>query len=190
MAKAMVDFSDADKGGARVRVKEGDYRVKCTDVKLGESKSSGNSMLTWTFVGTEGKLKGKEIKDYTVLTKEAAWKLKKVFEAFGIEIPTKKLDIVPLLKKVKGVVIGVTLTDDEYEKDDGKTTISSKISDYMSEDVLDGSDADEDDDDEPKEKKKKKSKDSKGGKEKGKKKKGKKKSDDDDEIEDLDLDEL
>ena len=175
MAKSglVVDFEGVESGGGRVRVPEGDYKIKLVDVKVGTAKSSGKTMLIWEFEIAEGKYKGKKFKDYTTLNVEARWKLKKVLEAFGIDVPQSKLDLAPLLKKLKGKVTGATITDEEYE---GK--MSSKITDYLDPDALNEDDDDEgDEDEEPKAKKKK-----------GKKKK--KKEDDDDEIEDLDTDEL
>lgn len=190
-----VDFKGVKSGGGRVRVPEGDYRAKVTGCKVGESKSSGNPMITWEFTGTEGELKGKKLKDYTTLTKESLWKLKGLLEALGLKVPPKKLDIAPLLKKAMGKELGLTLTDDEYDN-----KISSKVTDYLSledledsddeddedddsdddEDTDDDSDDDDDEDEEPAPKKKAKTKSKK-------KKKAKSDDDDDDEIEDLDL---
>lgn len=174
-----VDFTgvEAGGGGGSVRVPEGDYRVKVKGVKHGKSKED-NPMLTWEFVGVEGKLKGKKIKDYTVLTESSLWKLMNLFAAMGLKVPSKKVDIAPLLKKALGKELGVTLTDEEY-----KNKMSSKITDYLTlEDLAEADDPGDDDEDEKSSKKGKKGK-------KGKKK-GKKGSDDDDTIEELDLDGL
>ena len=167
MAKGLVvDFKDVESGGGRVRVPEGDYRAKVSGVKAGTSKSSGNSMLTWEFTGTAGRIKGKKLKDYTTLTAESLWKLKGLLEALGLEVPSKKLDLTPLLKKAIGKELGITLGDDEYE---GK--ISSKIQDYITvealEDVEDDDDESENDEDVDDDE-----------------------DDDEDEIDELDLDEL
>lgn len=185
MAKSLVvDFKGVESGGGGgARVPEDDYRVKVSKVEVGESKSSGNTMLIWTFEITKGNHKGKKLKrDYTTLTKESLWKLKALLEAMGLSIPPKKLDLAPLLKKVQDKELGVSVIDEEYEN-----KMQSKISDYIDLETLEGGDDDDDsedsdDEDEAPKKKKKKSKDSKKGK--------KKKSDDDDDIEDLDLDEL
>ncbi len=149
----VIDFTDIDDSGGsgKVRVPEGDYKVKVKAVKFATSQA-GNAMFVWTMVGTEGKLKGKELTEYTPLTKKALWKLRDLLEAAGAKVPTKA-KVKPLLqhcqKNVVGAEIGVTLEDDEYVNDKGKTFISSKISDYISMDDFD-SDADdvEDEDDE------------------------------------------
>lgn len=203
MAKLVVDFKGVESGGSggNPRVPEGDYRAKVKGVKVGTSKASGNTMLIWEFQITEGKHKGKVFKDYTTLTVESRWKLKNLLEALGIRVPDKKVDLTPVLKRIVGKEFGITVTDEEYEKD-GKSKMTSKVSDYLDLETLDESvdddddedeeddddeedeapDDDDDDDDEEEEEK------PKAKKKKGKKKK--KKSDDDDEIEDLDLEGL
>lgn len=160
-----VDFGAIEEGGgSRVRVPEGDYRVKITSVKHAVSQS-GNDMFVWEFRGVDGKLKGKELKDYTTLTTKSLWKLRDLLEAVSGKSPGGKVNMRKLLdycKKQVGKEMGVTLEDDEYTNDKGKTFISSKVSDYVSledlddtapeEDIEDEDDADveddEDDDDE------------------------------------------
>jgi hypothetical protein len=169
MAKLIVDFTDVESGGGRVRVPEGDYRVSVASVKQ-ETAKSGNEMLVWEFEFEGGKAKGKSIRDYTVLQPNALWKLKQLLEALGIDVPSKRIDFIPLMKKLKGKELGITVVDEEYEN-----KISSKVSDYIDLETLSDFDAGDDDEDEaPKAKKKTK----------------KKKSEEDDEIEEIDLDEL
>jgi hypothetical protein len=174
MAKpTVVDFTGVNAGG-RVRVPEGDYRVQVKSVKHDTSKD-GNPMLVWEFEIVDGKHKGKVLKDYTSLSPKALWKLKQVLEAMGVTVPNKRVAL--RLERYAGVQLGVTTVDDEYE---GK--ISSKVGDYINEDVLDDEDEDEEEDEEedvePAPKKSKKSK------------KSKKAAEDEEEIEDLDLDEI
>lgn len=199
MAKLVADFKGVDSGGGRVRIPEGDYRAKVKEVKVGTSKE-GNTMLIWTFEISEGKCKGKSFKDYTTLGANALWKLKGLLETLGVKVPSSKVDLTPVIKKVRGKELGITVQDDEYE---GK--ISSKIADYIDLETLedadteddeeddddddeseDDEDSDDDDDDEEEEEEKPKAKKKKGKK----KKKAKPTDDDDDEIEDLDVDEL
>jgi hypothetical protein len=175
MAKPLaVDFSGVESGGGRVRVPEDDYHVRVATVKQQESKA-GNQMLVWDFEFMDGKAKGKKIRDRTVLTTEALWKLKQLLEAMGIAVPSKRVALD--LRKYIGKELGVTVVDEEYE---GK--MYSKVSDYVSIDVLDSIDTDDEDEDEDEEepapKKAKKSK------------KAKKDEDEDEDIEELDLDEL
>jgi len=189
MAKLPVDFSKADEGGGTIRVPEGDYRAKVTEIKVGTSKA-GNTMLIWTFTLTEGKHKGKKLRDWTTLNVEAAWKLKGLLEALGIKVPAKKLDVTPLIKKAKGKELGLTLTDEEYEK-----KMSSKVSSCLDletlEDIEDEEDEDEDEDEEDEDGDEEEEDEEEEPTRKKKKAKKKKPADDDDEdIEDLDIDEI
>lgn len=178
MAKGLaVDFSGVESGGGRTRIPEGDYKVTVDTVKQAESKA-GNAMLVWDFKISEGKFAGKKLRDRTTLTPESLWKLKQVLEAMGISVPSKQVAL--KLSNYIGKDLGVTVVDDEYE---GR--ISSKVADYVSVDVIDGSDIeeeeeDEDEEEEPAPKKAKK----------GKKKKAAPVEEEEDEIEELDLDEM
>jgi Protein of unknown function (DUF669) len=181
MAKpTVVDFTNVTAGG-RVRIPEGDYRVAVKSVKHDTSKA-GDPMLVWEFELVEGKHKGKVLKDYTSLTPKALWKLKGLLEAMGITVPNKRVAL--RLEKYAGVQLGITAIDDEYE---GK--ISSKVGDYISEDVLDADDEEEDEDLEDEEDEEEEEEEPEPPK-KSKKSKKSKKVEDDEEIEDLDLDEI
>lgn len=136
-----IDFSKVKDGG-RVRVPEGDYVVKVKAVKQ-ETSQSGNPMLVWTFTGTDGKLKGRDLTDRTSLQTNALWKVRDVLEAMGVKVPKKIVDLP--LKPLIGKELGVTLFDDEYE---GR--ISSKVGDYISPDSIgdDGNIDEEEEEDE------------------------------------------
>lgn len=134
-------------GGSKFRVPEGDYLFKVKSVSLGTSQA-GKKMFTWEFVGVEGKVKGKVLKEYTSLAPNALWKLRDVIEAITGRIPGAA-DVKKLLqycKKLVGKEVGITLEDDEFTNDKGKTSISSKASDFISTDDLDGEPDDDDED--------------------------------------------
>jgi hypothetical protein len=187
-----VDFGhpDAQGGGGRVRVPEDDYRARIKTVKRETSEKSGNPMLVITFVGVEGKLKGKEFRDYFSLMPKALFKLRQLLEALGEEVPDDKLSVAPLLKRAikNGTEFGVTMTDEEYE---GR--IRSRPTDYLDLETLEESeDEDDEDDDEEEEKPRRRSRSkskSKSSKSSSSKKR-KKRSDDDDDMADLNLDDL
>lgn len=135
VSSAAVDFGAIEEGGgARVKVPKGDYRAKIKAVSFATSQG-GNPMFIWIIEGTEGKFKGKELKEYTALTSKALWKLRDLMVAATGKAPGGKVEIRPLLayckKNVVGKEIGVTLGDDEYTNDKGKTFVSSKIQDYL-----------------------------------------------------------
>jgi hypothetical protein len=150
-----ADFTKADEGGGRVRVPEGDYKVKVVSVKRAESQA-GNTMLVWTLKFLDGKAKGKEIIERTVITPEAMWKVRQLLQAMGVNVPKKVVTLNPT--KYIGREFGVTVADDEY-----KNRISSKVQDYIDletyeslededvEDEEDEDDEDTDDDDETEE---------------------------------------
>lgn len=143
-----VDFGAIEEGGgARVKVPEGDYRAKIKSVSFATSQG-GNPMLIWIIEGTEGKFKGKELKEYTALTAKALWKLRDLMVAATGKAPGGKVEIRPLLahckKNVVGKEIGVTLGDDEFTNDKGKTFVSSKIQDYLDVDDVGSSKTDDD----------------------------------------------
>lgn len=155
MANIEIDFDAIKDGGSRTHVAEGDYRAKIKAVVF-KTSQSGNPMLVWTIVGTEGAFKNKEVTEYTALTQAAAFKLRDLWTAVTGRPPKGKVsrsnrDWLVAAKKLVGEELGVTLGDDEYVNDKGKSFISSKIQDYMSVDDVGGSkkgaDIEEEDDD-------------------------------------------
>ena len=178
MAKGqiVVDFSKANSTGGRIRLPEGDYKVKVRKVSHDTSKN-GNPMLIWDFEIIEGKHRGKVLHERTMLMENSYWRLKQLLEAMGITVPSKRVALD--LARYPGKELGVTVVDDEpYE---GR--INSKISDYVDIDVVGEEDEDEDvEEDEEDEEEEPAPKKAKKGK--------KKKQQVEEEIEDLDLDEI
>lgn len=195
-AKAVnLDFSGVKDRGAfnPHRVEEGDYAATIVKVEDAKANESGNAMFVFT-------IKLDRFSQYTypyrcVLTDNQLWKLRNIAVAAGLNVPKKRLKFDP--NKIVNKKVGVTLVDDDYEKD-GKTIEKSEVSAVfpmselaegaLAEDTSDDPEFDEggpqaaveDDDTETEEKPKK----DKGKKDKGKKK-GKKKDDGD--VEELDI---
>ena len=165
----VIDFTGVESGGAKVPAD--DYAFKVAKCVMGESKSSGNPMVVFTFEITQGKYKGKKLIERATLTKESLWKLKNILEALGIEVSGRSR-INP--ESYVGEECGGTVADDEYNN---KTV--SRIVDFFPLEDLNGDDEDDDEDeeDEPTSKKSKK------------KPKKSKKSDDDD-LDEIDLDNI
>ena len=109
-------FDGVDEGGGSFHIPEGDYGMKCTSCTQAVSKSSDNPMLVFTFVGTQGKAKGKKFWLYCALVPEAYWKLKQTLIALGIETPDDPSDLDPT--DVEDVEVLGSVVDNEYE---GKT---------------------------------------------------------------------
>lgn len=137
--KVRVDFSKVEDRKS-TRVPEGDYPVKITKVKHTESEK-GNPMLVFSFEITEGKYAGETLIDRCVLTEKALFRLRNLLQAAGKKVPKKAVNLD--VKGLKGLELGITTVDDEYE---GR--ISSKVGDYLSIDVLKGQDVGDDDEDE------------------------------------------
>lgn len=106
-----VDWAKAESGGGRLKVPEGDYLARSKTAQHKTSEASGNPMVVVQFVGKDGKLKGKEFRDYFPLTDNMLWKLRQFMEAAGIDVPSKKSKLV--LADLEGVDVGVTIGDDE-----------------------------------------------------------------------------
>lgn len=127
------------KGGARYP--EGEYKVKVSDLKRVQAQS-GNTQIQQTLTIIEpAKYKGKTLLDRLTLTEAAMHRVGWLLDAAGIKW-TQKIMSLPL-KKLDGKVIGVQLYDDEYNN-----RISSKVSEYYSEEEIDDLLNEEDDEDE------------------------------------------
>lgn len=107
-----VDFSNVGEGGGkRTRVAPGDYAVKVVKV---ESKMSVKNQpyLNWELKGINGALKDKTLWYSTSLQEQALFNLRNVLLACKVSVAkAMKID----LKKLIGLVFGVTLEDDEYK---------------------------------------------------------------------------
>lgn len=189
MAKATtVDFSGVkDRGAFNPRkVPEGDYEAVITKVDDAPTKDD-KPMYTFTI-----KLKKFSQNSYPyrcVIQENQLWKLRNIAVAAGINVPKKRMKFDP--NKLVGKLIGVTMEDDEYERD-GKTQFKSEVAAvFAASELADGADiedvsdegfeddsapaqavAADDADETPAEEPKKKKKD-KGAKEGKKKKKDK-----------------
>lgn len=125
-----VDFSNVSEGGGAARVPAGDYAVK---VKKVESKISSNDKpyLNWELEGINGALKGKKIYHTTSLQEQALFNLRNTLMACKVNVPKSKMQID--LKKLVGLVMGITVDDDEY-----KGKIKSAVVDVFPISIKDG----------------------------------------------------
>lgn len=161
-------------GGGSVRVPEGDYHVKITEIKQ-DTSQAGNAKIVISYKGLDGALKGKVLKEHMAITAKTGWRVRNWIRAIGARIPENEFDL-PFAKMV-GKELGITLQDDSYTNNQGKTVINSKVSDYLSLDDLAGAEEEDDDTDEEEE-----DTDSEDTDEE--------EADDEEELEDLDLDSL
>jgi hypothetical protein len=131
MAKATahaVDFSSVKERGAfnPKRVEAGDYAAivtKVEDTTVQKGDNAGDFMYVFTL-----KLQKFSQNTYPyrcALRENQLWKLRNLAVAAGINVPKKRMKFDP--NKLVGKLVGVTMEDDEYEKD-GKTQYKSEIS--------------------------------------------------------------
>lgn len=127
------------KGGARFP--EGEYKW---EIKKAERKASQNGntqiVMTCEIVAPE-KYEGKAFTDRLTLTEPAMYRVGWLLDAAGIKWKNAIVNFP--LKKLEGKVLGGLLHDDEYG---GR--ISSKVSEYYSEEEVDEYLEDEDEDEE------------------------------------------
>lgn len=126
---------------------DGYYKAKLIEVKAGKSKKS-DPMWTWSFK-VDGK---KDLKEYTVMTDAALWKVGQIFEAFGVPTDTDT-------SKLVGKEITVEIGQEEFEGVKGTRTVNRIVgypdqgvelgafnaASVSDDDLKDDSDDDEDD---------------------------------------------
>lgn len=84
----------AEGGGSFEAFEEGEYTLKLVDVEAGETR---NNDPKWVFkwkVDDEGEAKGRQLWEHCALTEKALWKLKQIFDAFGVSTDTDTDDLV------------------------------------------------------------------------------------------------
>lgn len=161
-----VDFTNVSDSGGSFRVQPGDYAAKIKKVTPGVSKASGKPKLTFELEGLNGAVKGRKIFYEVSLQEQALFKFRNLLLSLKVDVKKSvmKIDITKLV----GLVVGITVDDDEYKgkvksaiidtfpctvKKDGKL-IREDISDEDDSDddvedldSMDDEDEDEDDDD-------------------------------------------
>lgn len=102
-------------GAESGRIPAGDqYIGKLLGLVQGESESSGNPMITWTFTMYDGDFQGMDFNMWTTLTANSMWKLADTLTALGVAWePGVPLKIRP--KELKGTLVRMVIKDDKYE---------------------------------------------------------------------------
>jgi hypothetical protein len=144
----VVDFSkEEESAGGGIRVKRGTYPVKAIAYKVGTSEDKGTPYLEITFQFTEGKYKGKKLKERLYRTPKALARIRTLLEAVGKKAP-RKAKLSAIGNAVKGEELYIEVDDDEREgyKTRSRVTFEGFISVDDAEDESDESDEDEDED--------------------------------------------
>lgn len=111
-AKA-IDFSGVkDRGNFNTkRVPEGDYAARIVSVEDAKSNKDGTDQYVFT-IKLE-KYSQLAYPYYCKLQENQLWKLRNIGVAAGLNVPKKRMQFDP--NKLVGKVIGVTMTDEEFE---------------------------------------------------------------------------
>ena len=148
-AKLTVDFSNVEErreGGKSAHVPEGDYLLKVAGCELKSKKDDATSKyLNWrlTITSPEQFKNAGSIWHITSLKPEALWNLRNFLEDLGVKVPKGTAEI-PIKAIVdKGLIIGATLEDDEYNN-----VMKSKIAATFKKDAFKASDEEADDEEE------------------------------------------
>lgn len=108
----VIDFSDVPEEGGRTfnkkRQPAGDYLGKI--IKVQDEKSKKDGVAQWLYTIQVGRY---TYPYYCKLQANQYWKIRGLFKAAGINVPSKRVKVNPELAVSKSV--GVTLEDDEYE---------------------------------------------------------------------------
>jgi hypothetical protein len=148
-----VNFSNVEdrrEGGKAFHGPEGDYLLKVVGCVKKAKKDDENSFyLSWKLEpNTPSQYKGKGfVYHNTSLKEEALWSLRNFLEDMGIKVPksTVKIPVAEIIKK--GMIIGATLGDDEYNgKVKSQIVATFKKSEY--EGTTEADEAEEDDEEE------------------------------------------
>lgn len=124
------------------------YKARIVECVEGQSKSSGNDMLTVTLEIATGDWKGRKLWDYIVLNDASAWKLRQFLEAVGIVGNGKKEQGTFDPQAIVGTLLQVRVrhqTDEEFGTR-AKVGSLSAMPEGVDEDVLDDEEEPEDED--------------------------------------------
>lgn len=147
MAKIKYDVSDVEPGvDYDTPIPRGVYRCKIADVTVGESKSSGNPMITVEYeVVEKGDWKGRKLWDYIVLNDASAWKLRQFTDAVGVKAKGE-LDT----DKLVGEIVMIKVKHETDDRDPENPVVRARVGNVTGlpedEDLDDADDEPEDDD--------------------------------------------
>lgn len=156
-SKLRVDFGGVDKeirgkSERSARVPEGDYHLKIISAEVKKSEKTDSKYVSWKFqIVAPTEYKGKTLFSITSLKKDALWNLRNLIHAAtGKNVAGKAMDLD--LEKLYGKVVGATVEDDTYTKNEGerdeKTVVRSRPSTFFPKDEADLADSDDEEDEE------------------------------------------
>lgn len=148
---SVLDFSqmaaEAEENNKFPTLESGSYEFEVTDAVLGNSKSSGNPMITVTLQEVESKIK---VNEYLTLTSKAFFKVVQFTKNAGVKLPEGKIDIESdefddWVHDLIGLTVYATVktepaVDNKTKKpiltDDGEQIIRTNVTGYVSKDKV------------------------------------------------------
>lgn len=122
-----VDFTNVKEGSVynNKRIEAGDYLAKITQVVDSEVKSGNNKGTPQFEFAIKVMDHPSSVLPYRcALTENQLWKLRNILIAAGKSVPKRRTKVDP--NAIVGKLIGISVEDDEYEKD-GETRPTSQI---------------------------------------------------------------
>lgn len=146
----IIDFSKEEAGGGGgIRVKPGKYPVKVVAAKPTTAENKGTAGLELMLLFTDGKAKGKKLKETLWATPKAYGRFRALLEAAGKRVP-KKVDLARIAAAVKGAEFAVEVDDEDREgyKTRSRVTFEGFMSMAEYEEDMEDEDTDDDEEDE------------------------------------------
>jgi hypothetical protein len=122
MPRADIDFTDT---GGQGRLKEGTYRARLDSVEQRDGRDY--PLWVWTFTSLEPETAGRQSQHTTSLSPKAAYYIRLVLEALGVEVPTSMASINTDDYRGREAMILVAQDGTFIGRDDGQEHPSYKI---------------------------------------------------------------
>lgn len=84
----------AEGGGSFEAFEEGEYVLKLAEVEAGETRETKDPKWVFKWKIAEGENEGRLLWEHCALTEKSMWKLKQIFEAFGVSTDTHTDDLI------------------------------------------------------------------------------------------------
>lgn len=148
----IIDFKKEEQGGGGIRVKPGQYKVKILKAKPIVSEEKGTPGLEIFFVFTEGKYKGKRMRDRLWASPKAYGRFRTLLEACGKRVP-QRVNLLKIARAIIGCELVIDVDDEQPREGYGRRSRVTfegfiSIDDYEDEDEEDEDLDEEEDEDE------------------------------------------
>ena len=107
-----IDFSGVSSEGGSVLLPEGLIKLEIAEITQEEGEDSGQPYLKFKFKVAEGKYEGKAAYDNFSLQSQALWKLKKLLETLGVEVPDSAFDFDS--EEIQGLIVTADIAHKDY----------------------------------------------------------------------------